>query len=542
MQTIFDQPHYLDLIQARGDFLQRILPDLKHALTLSSALDAGCGLGFFSALLQQDAFEVLGIDGRAVNIDEARKRYPAIPFELRDLEDSTACRLGSFDLVLCFGLLYHLENPLRAIRHLRALTSKVLLLETMCVPQQHPFALLRHEFHTDDQSLTDLAFYPSETCLVKMLYRAGFANVYRVLPPPDHDDFRENAIHHRRRIVVCAALEPLNLPSMVRIPEPAEAPDPWQKQISALRRLEPRVRKFLTKPLSGKIESLTFRLRCLLRKKNQRIRLPFGLQWLAQHSYLDNELRAGIFERREADFVSRFLREGMVVLDIGAHHGFYTLLASKRVGPSGKVFAFEPSPRERKRLRRHLRLNRCENVSIQPSALGSATGRADLFVVRSAENYLNSLRPPAAQLSTRKISVDVTTIDDFLRSAAVPRVDFIKLDVEGAELEVLRGANRLLRRDHRPTLLVEIQDVRTAPWGYRSIEIVRFLTRLDYQWLAFGATGALEPLDSERDVRDTNFLAVPRESLQQLLAAFSAPIHAATPAEPCAAPAPLVLR
>jgi hypothetical protein len=78
-------------------------------------------------------------------------------------------QLGWFDLVLCFGLLYHLENPLRAIRHLRGLTEKCLLLESMCLPEEKPSMLLREEPRQEDQSLTDVACYPSEGSLVKML-------------------------------------------------------------------------------------------------------------------------------------------------------------------------------------------------------------------------------------------------------------------------------------------------------------------------------------------------------------------------------------
>ncbi len=72
-------------------------------------------------------------------------------------------------------MLYHLEDPLLAIRHLRALTEKCLLLESMCVPDEKPSMLLREEPREDDQSLTDVAYYPSEDSLIKMLYRAGFA-------------------------------------------------------------------------------------------------------------------------------------------------------------------------------------------------------------------------------------------------------------------------------------------------------------------------------------------------------------------------------
>src|SRR5438876_6172514 len=150
---IFDQPHYLRHIEARGALIRRIVPELKTVLRLTTALDAGCGPGFFTKLLSECDLDARGFDGRQVNIGQARERYPNIPFETQDIEDSSVAQLGVFDLVLCFGLLYHLESPLRAIRHLRSLTGKVLLLESMCIPAEEAVVLLREEVNSDDQSL-----------------------------------------------------------------------------------------------------------------------------------------------------------------------------------------------------------------------------------------------------------------------------------------------------------------------------------------------------------------------------------------------------
>ena len=176
--TPFDQRKYCELIEARGETLRRSLNKLKPALNLSNALDAGCGVGFFSEVLAECGLEACGFDGRAENVVEASNRFPRIPFAQADIQDRTIVELGRFDLVVCFGLLYHLENPLLAIRNLRELTEKCLLVESMCLPEDRPSMLLRTEPRQEDQSLTDTAFYPSEGSLVKMLYRAGFRAVY----------------------------------------------------------------------------------------------------------------------------------------------------------------------------------------------------------------------------------------------------------------------------------------------------------------------------------------------------------------------------
>src|SRR5260370_25159630 len=193
IQLIFDQSHYQRLIEGRGDLIRRLVTEFKASLSLKTALDAGCGVGFFAWILEECGLAVRAFDGRNENVEEARKRYQKISFEQGDIQDPDILRLGSFDLVLCFGLLYHLENPLLAIRHLRALTGKALLLERMCLPDEKPSMLLRDEPALEDHSLSDVAFYPTEGCIVKMLYHAGFSTVYGTAQLPHPSDLRHTA-------------------------------------------------------------------------------------------------------------------------------------------------------------------------------------------------------------------------------------------------------------------------------------------------------------------------------------------------------------
>jgi len=197
-------------------------------------------------------------------------------FETADIQDPSILQLGRFDLVLCCGLLYHLENPLLAIRNLRTLTEKCLLLESMCIPDERPALLLREEPRADDQSLTDVAWYPSEGSLVKMLYRAGFAVVYRVTPLPNHDDFRDTAEHARRRTVLVASSAPIDLAGFRLCPEPREADNPWSRVPAVRAGLPARIGRFLASSRRRQYITMALRARRLFPEMPIPLRLPFG--------------------------------------------------------------------------------------------------------------------------------------------------------------------------------------------------------------------------------------------------------------------------
>jgi len=283
-----------------------------------------------------------------------------------------------------------------------------------------------------------------------------------------------------------------------------------------------RIRRFFAKPSKDKLESVKFRLRTLFPAGSTTIALPFGAKWALENSALDCQLRSGAFENAEAAFVTRFLRKGMTVLDVGAHHGFYTLLASIRVGPTGRIFAFEPSPRERQRLVRHIKMNNCKNVRIEPLAVGAAHGTATLFLVEGAEDYCNSLRPPVTEAQTIPLAVKVTSLDDYLAIDAISKVDFLKLDVEGSELDALKGAVRLLATAPRPVLMVEVYDIRTEPWGYQARQIVQFLSRAAYEWFSLRDDGTPQAIEPNKDRYDANLVAVPCERVRFFLDSFGA--------------------
>ncbi len=273
-----------------------------------------------------------------------------------------------------------------------------------------------------------------------------------------------------------------------------------------------RLLRFLAKPWHKKFQSFGFRWIRSLPGIPLPFRLPFGAWWLLENDFTSAALLDGRFEEPERAFVTSFLQPGMTVLDIGAHKGLYSLISALKVGPDGHVFSFEPSPRERKRLKQHLRLNLCHNVAVFDLALGESAGYADLFVVQGTETGCNSLRPPDVEQPVRTVSVPLKTLDEVLRELQISAVDFMKLDVEGAELSVLKGATNLLNSTHRPTVLCEVQDQRTAPWGYNASRIIEYLCSYGYSWFDLDESGKLRPLALDKLHYDGNFVACPGES------------------------------
>jgi len=245
---VFDLEESQRLVAARGEFLRRFVTDFKDRLELRTALDAGCGVGYFSSLLQEMGLRVTAFDARPENVEEARRRHAGIDFQVADVEELRPQEFGAFDLVLCFGLIYHLENPLRAMRRLRAMTGKLLLIESVCVPGTAPLIYLRDEAVAEDQALKAIACYPSEGALVKMAYRAGFPAVYRATRPPQHEDFQGSVGRRPWRTIVVAPVSPIGDASLVLADEPSGRADLWSSDPTGVLKMGRKLRTFLKRP------------------------------------------------------------------------------------------------------------------------------------------------------------------------------------------------------------------------------------------------------------------------------------------------------
>lgn len=279
-----------------------------------------------------------------------------------------------------------------------------------------------------------------------------------------------------------------------------------------LTKLAKRILNFRKKSPQEKFESYAYRWIRLFRGVPAPVRPPIGFWWLMDMDFISRSLLEGGYENAECNFEKRFVKPGMTVLDIGAHRGFHTLLLSKKVGPDGHVISFEPSPRDAKRLNLHLRMNFCRNVELKECALGEESSSGNLYVV-DANTVCNSLKPPDTDLPATVTSIQIRKLDDVLTQAQVESVDFLKIDVEGGELGVLKGAPRLLEKVPRPVILCEVLEKRTRPWGYPARLIIEYLAERKFLWFELGVNAKLLPLDCGQSEFSGNFVAVPMESL-----------------------------
>ncbi|GAA4892232.1 FkbM family methyltransferase [Streptomonospora salina] len=226
------------------------------------------------------------------------------------------------------------------------------------------------------------------------------------------------------------------------------------------------------------------------------------------------------FLEREVAGLAEIVRPGDVCLDIGAEYGLYTLALAGLAGPGGRVWAVEPLPGPARFLRSAARTLGARNVRVLRRAVGAEEGAGTLslpmrrglpvhgraFLTTGAHG-----RGPNAEFGAeRTVETRVSTLDTLVGESGERRVDFVKADVEGAELAVLDGAAATLRR-HRPALLLEIEDRHLAKYGARADDLVERLAQLGYSMRARVA-GAWRSADRVREGhRNYLFTAVRRD-------------------------------
>ena len=211
------------------------------------------------------------------------------------------------------------------------------------------------------------------------------------------------------------------------------------------------------------------------------------------------------YEPEVTSIMTSILEEGDTFFDVGANLGYYTLLASKRVGFHGQVHAFEPAPQQFEHLSLNVRINRATNVVLNNVALSEATGEREMQFSLGWNQGTHSFG--ATEGATTTGLVRCRTIDEYVASNRIERIDALKVDVEGAELLVFRGAEKTIRSFLIPVIFFEACEHHARALGNSTIEVKSYLRQLGYDIFRLNAESGLERTeDVEEDF--ANLIAI----------------------------------
>jgi FkbM family methyltransferase len=204
---------------------------------------------------------------------------------------------------------------------------------------------------------------------------------------------------------------------------------------------------------------------------------PYLLQW-------------GVYEKEETQLFKSIVQKGMTIVDVGANIGYYTLLAARLVGAEGKVYAFEPDPHNYALLCKSIAANGYKNVVAVQKAVSSQTGTTQLFLDKHNLGG-HSLAETNVNKNTA-ITVETASLDDFLKEQG-GKVDLVKMDIQGAEMQALMGMTSTIRQNEDLMVLTEFWP---AGLRYAGSPPEAFLDRLkELGFELFQVGQQLEPID-----------------------------------------------
>jgi FkbM family methyltransferase len=223
--------------------------------------------------------------------------------------------------------------------------------------------------------------------------------------------------------------------------------------------------------------------------------LKIALIWLARRQSFTTppnwdwkiNLLLGLHEEGTVKLCRRLIRPGMTVIDAGAHVGYFTRLFAELVGPQGKVYAFEPNPHTFALLKKNT--GQLSNAVLINKGLSRESGQSRLFL--NEHEFADSLFQQNDALSS--IHIELISMDEFWQQVGRPYVNFIKMDVEGAEPDILKGATQFLSCQKRLGLVTEFRPVSLEAAGIDPAVFLDLLCSLKFRYAAIGPQGDLLP-------------------------------------------------
>ena len=192
--------------------------------------------------------------------------------------------------------------------------------------------------------------------------------------------------------------------------------------------------------------------------------------WIQQNIYF-----VGAYERAELNLLNRHLSEDSVFVDIGANFGLYSLVASQKITNSGEIICFEPFPKNYAALKKNISLNSKSYIISENIALGDKKDELKLYYQPNEKNL--GIVSANFMENSKTIKVDVMSFDEYVKENGVDKIDFIKIDVEGFENQVINGMKKTLEL-FSPMILIEIFDEDILKSNHHNAH--DYLTRIGY--------------------------------------------------------------
>jgi len=208
-------------------------------------------------------------------------------------------------------------------------------------------------------------------------------------------------------------------------------------------------------------------------------------EFLQAHLYL-----FGSYELPTVKFIRSFLSQGGTALDIGAQIGYLTLVCATAGERKTRVFSFEPEPVNIGQFQTNVGLNNLNNVTLVPKAVSSQPGVIKLYLSNDFNSGTHSTIADDPNVSSQFVEVPCITLDDFVSENDLRTVDLIKIDVEGAELEVIQGAANILQSKY-PTLIIELSEGIQASRGYSTPAFNQMMSDFGYSPYLISDNGTL---------------------------------------------------
>ncbi len=224
-----------------------------------------------------------------------------------------------------------------------------------------------------------------------------------------------------------------------------------------------------------------------------------------------DSLRLSIYgnhETNEKEIYKKYIKKGDVVLDVGANIGYDTLILAKLVGKNGRVFAFEPGPINFQLLEKNIKINEYNNVTLVNKAVSKDNKSIKLYLneTNGTGHKIDDISNLGVKLNRKSIDIESIKLDDFLKNKKIKKIDFVKIDVEGSESEVIKGMNNIFKNNKSLKMILEFTPGALKNYGKDPKKYLKEFISKGFKLYEIPDKGSFDkdkiPINNDKDIHD----------------------------------------